>query len=90
MRKITGKKDKFMTGPNKVMEESKPIFPSFRIDLEHLPEAKQWELGKTYNVEFELKLTGLSQSRFDNSAEFEIHGVETEDQAEEDGEDEKD
>lgn len=90
MRKITGKVDKYMTSPSKaIMESPKPIFPTIRIDLEHMPEAKKWKLGQSYNVEFELKLVGLSQSRFDNSCEFEIHGVETEDTKEEDSESEK-
>lgn len=87
MRKITGKTDKYMTSPSKaIMETPKPVFPTIRIDLEHMPEAKAWKLGKSYDVKFELKLVGLSQSRFDNSCEFELHGVETDGQDEEESE----
>ena len=80
MRKITPKTDKYMIGGGLVKEkgESKPIFPTIRIELEHLPEAKNWKLGKTYEIELGLKLIGLSQSRYDNSAEFEIHEIEAE------------
>jgi len=68
--------------------ESKPIYPTMRIDLTHLPEAKKWELGKTYEVEFGLRLVGLSQSRYDNSAEFEIVeiGPEASEEDDEEGE----
>lgn len=59
--------------------KAKPIFPTFRIDLEHLPEAKNWKLNNEYNIEMKLKLVGLSQSRFDNSAEFEILAIESDD-----------
>ena len=90
MRKITPKTDKYMIGgdmPSK-KGESKPIYPTIRIDLEHLPEAKKWEVGKSYNLELSLKMVGLSQSRYDNSAEFEIHEIEPE-EVEDKEEDEK-
>lgn len=80
MRKIIPKTDKYRTGGMDVpMREgqSKPIYPTMRIDLEHIPEAKKWDLGEKYMVHVEVKLTGLSQSRFDNSAEFEIHKIDT-------------
>ena len=53
-----------------------PVYPKFRVDLEHLPEAKNMKLGDKAKVSMHAKLVGLSQSRFDNSAEFEIHGIE--------------
>lgn len=59
-------------------EKSKPIYPTFRIDLKHLPEAKNWKLGDDAMIELKVKLTALSQSRFDNSAEFEIHEIDSE------------
>lgn len=78
MRKITPKTDKFMqSAPVGLSKgESQPIYPTFRIELEHLPEAKKWKLGETHNVMLGLKLVALSQGRFDNSAEFEIHAIE--------------
>lgn len=59
-------------------KESEPRYPSIRIDLQHIPEAKKWKVGETYKVSMMLKMTGISQSRFDNSAEFEIHEIEPE------------
>lgn len=58
-------------------EKSQPIYPTFRLDLQHIPEAKDWKVGETYNVEMTVKMVGISQSRYDNSAEFEIHEIET-------------
>ena len=72
MRKITPKTDEYMVSETHKKEKSKPVYPRFRIELEHLPEAKKWELGKEYEVKLKLKMTGISQSRFDNSAEFDI------------------
>jgi len=78
MRKIKPKTEKYMTDKVGPAKETKPIYPTMRIDLEHLPEAKKWGLGKEYGLELKVKLVGLSQSRFDNSAEFEMHEVGTE------------
>ena len=55
--------------------EAKPIHPSFRIELIHLPEAKKWEIGKEYKIALKLKMTGISISRYQNDAEFEIHAI---------------
>lgn len=91
MRKITPKTDKYMIGgigPSK-KGESKPIYPTIRIDLEHIPEAKNWKLGKMYKLELGLKLIGLSQSQYNNSTEFEIHEIESESSKDEDDEKEE-
>lgn len=56
---------------------SKPIYPSFRIDLEHMPEAKDWKVGNDYEITMKVKMTGISQSRYQNDAEFEIREIET-------------
>lgn len=58
-----------------VKMEEKPIYPNFRIELVHLPEAKKWEIGKEYTISLKLKMTGLSISRYQNDAEFEIHAI---------------
>lgn len=55
--------------------EDKKVYPMFRIDLDHLPEAKKWEVGETYKVELHLKQVGISQSRFQNDVEFEVIGI---------------
>lgn len=89
MRNIKPKKDEYMfastSGSKK--KESRDIYPSFSIDLEHIPEAKEWKVGDTYHIEMEVKMTGLSQSRFQNSAEFEIRKIETDEGEKEDEDD---
>lgn len=62
-----------------VEQSSAPHYPTFSIDLEHLPEAKNWQVGKTYKIELEVKQTGLhiGQSAYDNRAEFDIIGIDT-------------
>lgn len=79
MRKITPKQDEYMTGsgPGKPMkkEKAKPIYPKFSIGLEHLPEAKSMKLGDHAHIQIHGKLSRLSQGGYDNSAEFEIHGI---------------
>jgi hypothetical protein len=62
--------------------ENAPQYPMFRIELQHLPEAKKWEVGKEYQVTLDLKMVGKSISRLQNDAEFEIHGIEVENAAE--------
>lgn len=89
MRKIKPKTDKYMS-PSAIglkKGKSKPIYPTFRIDLDHIPEAKDWKIGKEYSIEMKVKMVGLSQSRFDNSAEFEIKEIEAGDaeQSEDEG-----
>ena len=74
MRKIEPKKYEGITNtPAKVSE--KPVYPNFRIELVHLPEAKKWEIGDEYTVILKLKMTGISISRYQNDAEFDIHEI---------------
>jgi len=79
MRKITPKQDSYMTGsgPGKPMKKEKgnPVYPKFNIGLEHLPEAKNMKLGDHAHIQIHGKLSRLSQGGYDNSAEFEIHGI---------------
>lgn len=60
-------------------------YPNINIDLDTLPEAKDWKINKEYEVTFKLKMTGLSvrktnkEEMFDsygNNAQFDIVGVE--------------
>lgn len=57
------------------------IYPSFYISIEHLPEAKDWEIGKTYDVTLRVRQTGLNIHRHEGrkedygSADFEIIGI---------------
>jgi len=34
-------------------------YPHFNISIDHLPEAKKWEIGNTYYVTLELKQTSI-------------------------------
>ncbi len=58
-----------------------PNRPSVYFDTTTLPEAKKWQIGKTYELNLEVKLKGLAM-RKDNSgaetgsADFEVVGIE--------------
>lgn len=96
MRKIKPKQDDYMLGGSKPMrpEKSPPRYPTMRLDLDTIPEAKKWDISKAgsedgpeYIIELKVKMTGISQSRYDNSAEFELREIETESADEEASED---
>ena len=57
MNKIKGEK----MGMEMEFDPKKPRMPELRLALTDIPEAKDWEVGQVYNVEFELKMTGLHQ-----------------------------
>jgi len=84
MRKITPKVPEEVKSTE--IGGMKPYFPSFGLGLEHIPEAKRWKLGETYNIEMKVKLTGLSQSRYQNSADFEIVEIGADDDNEDEDE----
>lgn len=84
MRKVKPKQDEYVTGPALKAKKSEPRYPSMRLDLDTIPEAKNWKVGESYRIEVEVKMTGLSQSRYDNSAEFEIRKIEADDEVGED------
>ena len=73
MRKITLKKRKdfLAEGKNEVR------YPKFSIDLEHLPEAEKWDIGKKYTLTLELEMTGLNIEKKEdyNNASFDIKGI---------------
>ena len=57
-------------------------YPSFYISIEHLPEAKDWKIGSTYDVTLRVKQTGVNIHRNEGKntdygdANFEILGIE--------------
>ena len=73
--KIKPKTDKYRTDSIGPAKEEKPSFPTVRFQLEHLPEAKDCKMGDMCTVEVTGKIVALSQSRFDNSVEVEMHEV---------------
>jgi len=94
MRDVKPIKDKYAEGPSLAVKESKPRYPTFRLPLDVIPEAKKWEVAKegedsgaAYVIEMKVRMIGLSQGRYDQSAEFEIRGIDTEDASDEDSED---
>jgi hypothetical protein len=43
----------------RTLEEPIKIFPKFHIDLQSLPEAREWEIGEVYRVVLDIRQTGL-------------------------------
>lgn len=76
-----------MTDTPALSTKGNEIWPTFRIELIHLPEAKKWKIGEEYTISMKVKMTGISQSRFQNDAEFEIKEIEAEGSTEDDSED---
>lgn len=80
MRKIVIKnKDKKEEAVESAFSHS-DRFPRFRIDSKHLPEAKKWEVGKEYTVTLKLKMTGISISKFQNDSEYDVIGIDVQNQ----------
>ena len=77
LRKITPEQDEYAIGGHGGLKKGKsaPVYPRVRLDLKHLPEAKNMKLGDEVHLHVHGKLSGLSQGRFDNSAEIEMHHV---------------
>ena len=59
----------------------KTYYPTFYISTDHLPEAKKWEVGKTYDITIRVKQTGFSMrkgrdGKEQGNANFDIVGIE--------------
>lgn len=56
------------------------MYPHFSIGMEHLQEARNWDLKKTYKVILELEMTGKSINEHEGKevgyADFDITGIE--------------
>ena len=48
------------------------VYPRLCLKHEFIPEVKDWEVGKEYEITLKLKMTGLSISKFQNDSEFDI------------------
>lgn len=91
MRDVKPKQDEELTvssGPGKPLKKQKPepIYPRVRIELDTLPEAKKWEVGDLYEIRMQVRMVGLSISRYDNSADFEIRKIGVESESDDDAE----
>jgi hypothetical protein len=73
-RKIEPKK------PKEIKEDmvEKENWPRFHIGLEHLPEAKKWDIGKKYRISLEVEMTGLNVSDNYSDASFDIKAIKIE------------
>lgn len=82
MKKI---KPKTADGPIASTKEAreKPVYPTIRIDHDHLPEAKDWKVGDKKRLHMEVKMVGNSQSRYQNEGEYELHRLGADEAAEE-------
>lgn len=54
-------------------------YPTIRIPLDCIPEAKDWEIGEDYEVDMVLRMVGLTNTKHEQIAEFEIREVGPED-----------
>lgn len=83
MREIKGKKiGKDGMHPETSQMKGDIVYPNFYISTEHLPEAKTWEIGSTYDITLRVKQTGVNirrnegQKKDFGDAQFEILGIE--------------
>lgn len=82
MREIKGKKiGKDGMYPEMAERKGDVVYPTFYISIEHLPEAKAWKIGSTYDVTLRVKQTGVNIRRNEGrktdygEANFEIVGI---------------
>jgi len=82
IREIKGKKiGKDGLFPETSERKGDIIYPTFYIDIKNLPEAKEWEIGKEYEITLRIRQTGLSIRKNESSkedygnADFEIVGI---------------
>jgi hypothetical protein len=78
MKKIEPKSFKEEMG---VSPDNKKMYPNFYIGLDYLPEAKDWEIGKTYQLGIQVKMTGMNMRKGTDKQEkgdanFDITGIE--------------
>lgn len=76
MRTIKPKQyDSALGSPMGKKAKKEKVYPTIRIDHDHLPETKDWEVGKKYHLHMHVKMVGNSQSRYQNEGEYEIHKI---------------
>lgn len=94
MRKIVPLRHDPSKGYGPVPESSdakiKKVYPKLTLSFKDLPEAKDWKVDETYELELEVKMVGLRYDEYSQEATFEIHEVGIEDEAGEDDEEEED
>lgn len=59
------------------MDIERDLYPQFGIELKHLPEAKEWEVGQTRQLELKVKMVSRNIEGNKDSARFNIIGIGT-------------
>lgn len=67
MRSMAENYEKLEVAPS----SQQPYYPSFRVSEKQLPQAAEWEVGKTYSVCMEVKMVGM-ESRNNRPPEFQF------------------
>ena len=57
---------------NKSVLQTEQYPRSFVADIEDVPEAKDWEVGKEYELNLKVKQVGRRKDKFEDTASFEI------------------
>lgn len=58
-----------------MIKANEKFYPTVQFDFQTLPEAKKWEVGKTYRIELDIKQTSLHENKHGGGAGFEIRGI---------------
>lgn len=69
--------------------ESSDMPATFSLTVKDLPALKDWEVGKTYDLEMTVKLVGMRQDSYDKTMNgtFEVKDVQEDTPEEDDSED---
>jgi len=58
-----------------VKEMPKKYYPTFTLKIDDIPEAKKWEVGKTYKIQLEVKQHSMQMDEHEGRVTFEVHKV---------------
>ena len=56
-------------------EDTKKMYPKVDIPLTDLPEAKDWEVGTTYNLAMKVKMVGITMGEYRDESTYEILAI---------------
>lgn len=73
LKKVTPEK---WRGPEAVSTKKvEEHYPSFTLKLQDIPEAKKWDIGKTYRLEIEVELKSMRADEKESTTGFDIKKV---------------
>lgn len=55
--------------------EPEKYYPGFSVQIKDIPEAKKWEIGKSYTIEAEVVMTNLNLNKNKEMAGFELRKI---------------